>query len=76
MLMKPGDWAWAALAAGIIGYEIGAPRGQLLSERVDAYRDSHPIITFAIICYIPLHLARVWPQSIDPLTQLAIRLGR
>jgi len=74
--MKPGDWAWAALAAGIIGYEIGAPRGQLLSERVDAYRNAHPVVTFAVLTYIPLHLARVWPRQVDPLHQLAVWLGR
>ncbi len=74
--MKPGDWAWAALAAGILGYEAFAPRGQLLSERVDAYRDARPILTFAVIAYVPLHLARVWPRPIDPLHQLAVWLGR
>lgn len=74
--MKAGDWAWAALAAGIVGYEVFAPRGQLLSERVDSYRQRRPIVTLAVITYVPLHLARLWPRRVDPLHQLAIRLGR
>lgn len=74
--MKAGDWAWLALAVGILGYEAAAPRGQLLSERVDAYRASHPTITLALLVYIPLHLARLWPRRLDPLHRLAVKLGR
>lgn len=74
--MRPGDRAWLALAAGVIAYEAWAPNGELLSQACDRYRQRHPVLSHLIILYIPLHLARLWPERIDPLTQLASRLGR
>lgn len=71
--MRHGDYAWVAIAAGVITYELYAPPGQLLSEAVDRYRQRHPIITNTAVCYIAAHLLRAIPQSIDPLHQLAAR---
>jgi len=72
--MKHADYAWAALAAGIVSYEAACPPGQLLSEAVDRYRVRHPFLTNATIAYIALHLLRQWPRRFDPLTQLAVKL--
>jgi hypothetical protein len=69
--MRHGDYAWAALAVGVIAYEVKAPSGELMSQAVDRYRNRHPYITNAAVCYIALHLLRAIPQSIDPLHQLA-----
>lgn len=74
--MKPGDWAWTALAAGVIAYEIFAPKGELLSQAADRYRTHQPIPTYLIIAYIAGHLARIWPQRIDPLCRLTAWAGR
>lgn len=74
--MKHGDWAWIALGITIVAYEAFAPHGELLSEACDRYRRNHPIPTYLAIAYTAGHLARLWPHRVDPLTQLANRLGR
>lgn len=74
--MRHGDYAWAAIAAGVITYELFAPPGQLLSEAVDRYRRHHPYITNGMVCYIAAHLLRVVPARVDPLHQLATRVRR
>jgi hypothetical protein len=75
-MMKHGDSAWATIGLGVLVYELYAPPGQLLSERVDCYRMRYPILTNAVILYLALHLLRVWPQPVDPLHQIAIRKTR
>jgi hypothetical protein len=74
--MKHADYAWAALVAGIVAYEVACPPGQLLSEAVDRYRIRYPIITNGIICYVAMHLLRRWPQRVDPLHQISVRAKR
>lgn len=74
--MKPGDRAWATLAAGVIAYEAFAPKGELLSESYDRFRRAHPILAYAVLLYVATHLSRLIPNRVDPLTQLAVRLGR
>ena len=74
--MRPADLAWIVLAAAITAYEAASPPGELLSEAVDRYRKHHPIITDAAIIYLAAHLLRRFPPRLDPLHQLAVRLGR
>jgi len=74
--VRHSDYAWCAIAAGVLLYEIKAPQSELLSEAVDRYRNRHPIITNTIVCYLALHLLRAIPQRIDPLHQLAHRTNR
>lgn len=74
--MKHGDYAWAAIAVGVIAYEAGAPSGQLLSQRMDCYRSRHPLIAHVAVGYVALHLLRWWPQPFDPLHKLAARMGK
>ena len=71
--MRHGDYAWLALAAAILAYEAAAPRGELLSEACDRYRQRHPIITLGVIAYLAAHLARLIPRRVDPLHRLATR---
>jgi len=76
--MKPADYAWIALAAAVLGYEIAAASRrdwELLSEAADRHRRSHPIATHLAVIYIGGHLLRRWPARIDPLHRMAIRLG-
>lgn len=70
--MRAGDSAWIA----ILGYEMAAPQGELLSEAMDRYRRAHPWIVAVAISYGYLHLMRVIPERYDLLTQLAIRVRR
>lgn len=74
--MHRGDWAWSAIAAGVIAYEASCPPGELLSEAVDRYRAARPIATHLAVGYLALHLLRRWPARADPLTVLATRWRR
>lgn len=41
--MTPSVRAWLVLAAGIIGYDLAAPRGHTLSEQVDRWLEKYPV---------------------------------
>lgn len=76
--MRAADYAWAVLAAGVTAYEVHASRRdwELLSEACDRYRERHPVLTRLVIVYLAAHLTRTIPGRVDPLHQLAVRLGR
>lgn len=74
--MGHADWAWLTLLIAVIGYELKAPEGQLLSEACDRYRRRHPLITNAAIVLVAAHLLRALPRRLDPLHHVAGRLGR
>ena len=57
--------AWALLAAGVLGYEVVCKDGQLLSECVDEWLVSRPILTRAAIAALALHLGNAVPQRYD-----------
>lgn len=71
---RHSDYAWTALAAAVLTYEVLAPDNELLSEAVDRYRAKHPVLTLGAICLIAAHLARAIPQRLDPIHQAAVRL--
>lgn len=68
--MRTSDVAWLGLGAGIIAYEIACPKGETLSEGVDHYIENHPLLTFATIGMLSLHLANVLPPELDLIHQL------
>ncbi|ASR85537.1 hypothetical protein I5G80_gp036 [Mycobacterium phage Krueger] len=70
-MMRCADKAWLALAAGVVAYEVSAPRGELLSEGVDRYLTRRKWTTHAVVVGLALHLLNLIPERIDPLTQLA-----
>ena len=74
--MRSGDYAWLAMAAAILVYEIAAPRGELLTQAADRYRARRPIATHLVIAYLAGHLTRTWPRRLDPLTRLSAWAGR
>ncbi len=57
--------AWAILAAGVLSYEIACRDGHLLSEGVDEWLISRPIITRAAIVAMALHLGNAVPKRYD-----------
>jgi hypothetical protein len=57
--------AWALLAAGVLGYEVVCKDGQLLSECVDEWLMSRPILTRAVIAALALHLGNALPARFD-----------
>lgn len=74
---RPADCAWIALGLAVVGYEAyaagraGRREVELLSEAVDRYRASHPVVVHATVWYLAGHLSRVIPRRIDPLHRLA-----
>lgn len=74
--MRPADRAWIGIAAAVVAYEAGAPRGELLSQGVDRYLLRRPWLTRAVVCYLGAHLLNVIPERVDPLTCLATALRR
>ena len=77
--MRVADRAWLAIAVTVTVYEIAAARRnewELLSEAADRHRVRHPVLVHAAAVYLSGHLTRRWPRRLDPLTQLAERLGR
>jgi hypothetical protein len=57
--------AWVLLVAGVLGYEIACKDGQLLSECVDEWLVSRPILTRAAIAAMALHLGNAVPKRYD-----------
>ncbi|MFL0295153.1 hypothetical protein ACJH6J_29615 [Mycobacterium sp. SMC-18] len=57
--------AWAILTAGVLSYEIACRDGQLLSEGVDDWLISRPILTRAAIAAMALHLGNAVPKRYD-----------
>ncbi|MUL65807.1 hypothetical protein BOO86_15130 [Mycobacterium sp. CBMA 234] len=57
--------AWVILTAGVLSYEISCKDGQLLSEGVDEWLISRPILTRAAIAAMALHLGNAVPKRYD-----------
>ena len=57
--------AWALLAAGVVGYEVACRDGQLLSEGVDEWLLSRPVLTRTVIAALALHLGNAVPERYD-----------
>jgi hypothetical protein len=69
--------AWGLLAVGVLGYELVCDDGQLLSECVDEWLVSRPVLTRAAIAALALHLGNAVPERYDVVSQgfRAIRQG-
>jgi hypothetical protein len=69
--------AWAVLVTAVVGYEVLCKDGQLLSEGVDEWVMSRPILTRAVIAALALHLGNAVPARYDVVSLgfLAIRKG-
>lgn len=64
--MRPAKWAWAALLIGVVGYELLAKDGELLSEEVDRWLVDHPVVTTTAITLTAAHLLNALPTWADP----------
>lgn len=76
MTMRPADYAWLSLAAGVVTWEMLCPPDELLSQAMDRYRATRPVIVHLGVIYIAAHLLRRWPRRADPLHRLANSLGK
>lgn len=75
-ILRPGDWAWVALATGVVVYEVMAPEEELLSEAVDRYLMRRKILTTGTVLYVAAHLVNWLPNSVDIFHRLAVLSGR
>lgn len=79
MSLRPADYAWMTLIAGVVAWEALAPQGELLSEGVDRQLLRHPILTRTVILLTAAHLLNALERK--PLKWLdvyahAARIGR
>lgn len=63
--MFPADWAWIALAAGVLAYDATCPPGETLSEGMTRYHQARPWVTRAAVAYIVGHLLDWLPEPVD-----------
>jgi len=70
-MLRPADKAWLTLAVGVVGYEIWAPRGELLSEGVDRYLEARPWLARVVVWTVAAHLLNMLPGPLDPLHWLS-----
>ena len=47
--------AWGVIAAGVLAYELACNEGELLSEGVDDWMATKPILTRTLIAALALH---------------------
>ena len=63
--MKAGDWAWVALGAGVLVWDVWCPRGEMLSDASTRYVRAHPVVARAVMGYVAGHVMHVWPRRVD-----------
>ncbi len=68
--MRTADRAWLVMVAGIVLYEVTAPRDELLSEGWDRYMKSSRVAATACPFLVAGHLTNVLPIWADPLQWL------
>jgi hypothetical protein len=69
---RPSSIAWGTLIGGVAAYDILAPSGETLSERVDTTLEGQwRYLALGSIAITAAHLANVLPERIDPLHQLS-----
>lgn len=73
---EPAHKAWLAIGAFVVGYELLAKEGQLLSEGWDKIIDKHPIIGRALPLYVTAHVVNVLPESVDLIHKASNTLDR
>jgi hypothetical protein len=60
--------AWGVIAAGVLAYELACNEGELLSEGVDDWMATKPILTRTVIAALALHLGNAVPPRFDPVS--------
>jgi hypothetical protein len=64
--VRSSERAWVVLIIGIVGYEILAKEGELLSEQIDRWLERHKLFTTAAITITAAHLLNWLPARLDP----------
>lgn len=66
-----GEHAWVALALLVLGYEVCARDGELMSEAVDRFIEKRPGLTRLVVVVVAAHLLNLIPERFDPLHRTA-----
>lgn len=67
---RRSDWAWIALALGVLLYDFTAPDGETLSEACDRYLERRPTLTRVAIMVVAHHLLNDVDPRLDPIARL------
>lgn len=65
--MRPSEKAWLAIAGFVVGYNLLARDGEMLSEKADDWDANRPWLTRTIITLVAVHLANAVPPPLDPI---------
>ena len=65
--MRASERAWVALAIGVLGYAVTAPKGELMSHAFDRFLERHPYLTWGATVIVAAHLLNVLPSRVDPI---------
>lgn len=68
--MKPSQYAWCAIAVGVVAYNVTARDGDTLSECVDEWIERHRWLPRSAIAMVALHLANALPPQYDVVHRL------
>ena len=66
--------AWLAIAAIVLAHNLTAEDGDTLSEAVDEWLLTHPLLTRAAIAVLALHLANAVSNNADPVHWVFVRV--
>ncbi len=76
MKRRPAVFAWAALVIGVVAYDAACPPGHTMSEEVDRWLDTSPVVVWVVLGLVAAHLLNLLPKKLDPLHILFTKLGR
>ena len=76
MRLRPADKAWLSLAFGVLAWDLLCPDDEMLSEASSRYAASHPLVAYAVVVSVALHLVDRLPSWIDPIHGLGIGVRR
>jgi hypothetical protein len=74
--MRRADYAWTALAMGILVYDLSSPEDELLSEAAARYEDRHPWVWRFVVFATALHLTRDISPRLDVYKLPSVARGR
>jgi hypothetical protein len=65
--MKLSHKVWLTIGGIVVVHNIRAEAGGTLSEAVDEWIATHPVLTRSVIAAFALHLANAVPSRVDPI---------
>jgi len=63
-------WAWLAIAASAVTYNLTARNDEMLSEEADRWVAAHPVAARLAITALAAHIANLIPTRFDPIHRI------